>query len=38
MKKTILLIDAGYLLIVLREEGISYNANMIAHSHHKRTT
>lgn len=30
MKKTILLIDAGYLLIVLREEGTSYNANMIA--------
>ncbi|VVH52182.1 hypothetical protein BPUTSESOX_1353 [uncultured Gammaproteobacteria bacterium] len=30
MKKTILLIDAGYLLIVLRKEGISYNANMIA--------
>jgi hypothetical protein len=30
MKKTILLIDAGYLHPTLREEGIFYDANMIA--------
>jgi hypothetical protein len=30
MKKTILLIDAGYLHPILREEGIFYDANMIA--------